>query len=66
MKENLVVTPTNLPTNNPLAAITNLGKGSLSVTPTTAPPIPAHSKVNVKTNATLRYKYFEFEKYILN
>lgn len=63
MKENIVVTPTNLPTNNPLAAITNLGKGSsLSVTPTSAPPMPAHSKSNIKTNATLRlvfiYKIF--------
>lgn len=58
MKENIVVTPTNLPTNNPLAAITNLGKGSLSVTPTSAPPMPAHSKTNMKSNATLRLVHF--------
>lgn len=55
MKENIVVTPTNIPSNNPLAAITGLGKGSLSVTPTTALPSPAHSKTNIKPNPTLRY-----------
>uniref|UniRef100_A0A1B0GKA5 Transcriptional repressor p66 coiled-coil MBD2-interaction domain-containing protein n=1 Tax=Lutzomyia longipalpis TaxID=7200 RepID=A0A1B0GKA5_LUTLO len=46
MKENLIVTPTNLPnTNNPLAAIpAALTKGTLSVTTTTAIPLPAHNK----------------------
>lgn len=45
MKENIVVTPTNTNINNPLAAIpTALTKGSLSVTPTNAVPLPAHSK----------------------
>lgn len=45
MKENLVVTPTNIPVN-PLAGIpAALTKGSLSVTPTSsAAPLPAHSK----------------------
>lgn len=46
MKENLIVTPTNLPNaNNPLAAIpAALTKGTLSVTTTTAIPLPAHNK----------------------
>ena len=49
MKENLIVTPstTNI---NPLAAIpASLTKGSLSVTPTNAIPMPAHSKNKVST-----------------
>lgn len=47
MKENLVVTPTSVSPNNPLAAIPSAltAKGSLSVTPTSAMPLPAHSKV---------------------
>lgn len=45
MKENIIVTPTNTNMANPLAAIpTALTKGSLSVTPTNALPLPAHSK----------------------
>lgn len=46
MKENLVVTPTSVSPNNPLAAIPAAltSKGSLSVTPTSAVPLPAHSK----------------------
>lgn len=52
MKENLVVTPTNVTNNNPLAAISSVVRGSLSVTPTTAVPLPAHSKN--KSNAILR------------
>lgn len=45
MKENLIVTPANMSPTNPLAAIpAALTKGSLSVTPTTAVPLPAHSK----------------------
>lgn len=47
MKENLVVTPTSVSPNNPLAAIPSAltAKGSLSVTPTSVMPLPAHSKV---------------------
>ncbi|XP_053674789.1 transcriptional repressor p66-alpha [Anopheles nili] len=45
MKENLIVTPGNPNLANPLAAIpAALTKGSLSVTPTNAVPLPAHSK----------------------
>lgn len=45
MKENLIVTPTNVNLPNPLASIpAALTKGSLSVTPTNAVPLPAHSK----------------------
>jgi len=46
MKENLVVTPTSVSPNNPLSAIPAAltSKGSLSVTPTSAVPLPAHSK----------------------
>ncbi|XP_055533327.1 transcriptional repressor p66-beta isoform X6 [Wyeomyia smithii] len=45
MKENLIVTPSNPNMNNPLASIpASLTKGSLSVTPTNAVPLPAHSK----------------------
>ncbi|XP_065087878.1 transcriptional repressor p66-alpha isoform X1 [Ochlerotatus camptorhynchus] len=45
MKENLIVTPSNVNMNNPLASIpAALTKGSLSVTPTNAIPLPAHSK----------------------
>lgn len=48
LKENLIVTPTNITpaaTTNPLASIpAALTKGSLSVTPTSAVPLPAHSK----------------------
>ena len=45
MKENLIVTPSNANLTNPLAAIpAALTKGSLSVTPTNAVPLPAHSK----------------------
>lgn len=55
MKENLVAAPTNLPSNNPLTSITNLGKGSsLSVTPTSVLPSPAHSKPSTKSNPTSR------------
>jgi hypothetical protein len=49
MKENLVVTPSTA-NINPLAAIpASLTKGSLSVTPTNAIPLPAHSKNKVST-----------------
>lgn len=52
MKENIVVTPTNTNMNNPLAAIpTALTKGSLSVTPTNALPLPAHSKSSKSVTA---------------
>ncbi|XP_055625853.1 transcriptional repressor p66-alpha isoform X2 [Toxorhynchites rutilus septentrionalis] len=45
MKENLIVAPSNPNMNNPLASIpAALTKGSLSVTPTNAVPLPAHSK----------------------
>uniref|UniRef100_A0A182SB21 Transcriptional repressor p66 coiled-coil MBD2-interaction domain-containing protein n=1 Tax=Anopheles maculatus TaxID=74869 RepID=A0A182SB21_9DIPT len=45
MKENLIVTPSNTNLPNPLASIpAALTKGSLSVTPTNAVPLPAHSK----------------------
>lgn len=51
MKENLVVTPTSVSPTNPLAAIPAAltTKGSLSVTPTTAVPLPAHSKGRAAT-----------------
>lgn len=52
MKENLIVTPTNISPTNPLAAIpAALTKGSLSVTPTNAVPLPAHSKNNRPVSA---------------
>ncbi|KAI9588294.1 hypothetical protein GQX74_004140 [Glossina fuscipes] len=48
MKENLVVTPTSVSPTNPLAAIPAAltSKGALSVTPTNAAPLPAHTKTN--------------------
>ncbi|XP_053684771.1 transcriptional repressor p66-beta isoform X4 [Sabethes cyaneus] len=53
MKENLIVTPSNPNMNNPLAAIpASLTKGSLSVTPTNAVPLPAHSKSSKAVTAT--------------
>lgn len=46
MKENLVLTPTNIPTNNPLAAIPAAltSKGALSVTPTNSLPYSPPNK----------------------
>lgn len=46
MKENIVVTSTSVSPTNPLAAIPAAltSKGALSVTPTTAVPLPAHTK----------------------
>ncbi|XP_055606710.1 transcriptional repressor p66-alpha isoform X2 [Uranotaenia lowii] len=58
MKENLIVTPSNsnnmnMNSNNPLASIpAALTKGSLSVTPTNAVPLPAHSKSSKAITAT--------------
>ncbi|XP_058835575.1 transcriptional repressor p66-beta isoform X2 [Topomyia yanbarensis] len=53
MKENLIVTSSNSNINNPLAAIpAALTKGSLSVTPTNAVPLPAHSKSSKVVTAT--------------
>lgn len=55
MKENLIVTPSNANamTNNPLAGIpAALTKGSLSVTPTNAMPLPAHSKSSKAVTAS--------------
>uniref|UniRef100_A0A182QAG9 Transcriptional repressor p66 coiled-coil MBD2-interaction domain-containing protein n=1 Tax=Anopheles farauti TaxID=69004 RepID=A0A182QAG9_9DIPT len=50
MKENLIVTPSNPNLTNPLASIpAALTKGSLSVTPTNAVPLPAHSKSSSTT-----------------
>uniref|UniRef100_T1GT04 Transcriptional repressor p66 coiled-coil MBD2-interaction domain-containing protein n=1 Tax=Megaselia scalaris TaxID=36166 RepID=T1GT04_MEGSC len=54
MKENLIVTPTNnvvVSPTNPLASISvSLAKGSLSVTPTSALPLPAHSRNQRSSN----------------
>lgn len=57
MKENLIVTPSNnvvVSPTNPLASISvSLAKGSLSVTPTSALPLPAHSR-NQRSSNNLR------------
>ncbi|KAL5293075.1 GATAD2A family protein [Megaselia abdita] len=54
MKENLIVTPSNnvvVSPTNPLASISvSLAKGSLSVTPTSALPLPAHSRIQRSSN----------------
>lgn len=53
MKENIVVTPTSVSPSNPLAAIPTAltSKGALSVTPTTAVPLPAHGKSSRSNNS---------------
>lgn len=60
MKENLIVTPSNnvvVSPTNPLASISlSLAKGSLSVTPTSALPLPAHSR-NQRSSNNLRFLY---------
>uniref|UniRef100_A0A1A9WTA3 Transcriptional repressor p66 coiled-coil MBD2-interaction domain-containing protein n=1 Tax=Glossina brevipalpis TaxID=37001 RepID=A0A1A9WTA3_9MUSC len=55
MKENLVVTPTSVSPTNPLAAIPAAltSKGALSVTPTNAAPLPAHTKTNRSSNNSI-------------
>ncbi|KAI8115541.1 Transcriptional repressor p66-beta [Lucilia cuprina] len=52
MKENIVVTSTSVSPTNPLAAIPAAltSKGALSVTPTTAVPLPAHTKSSRSNN----------------
>lgn len=54
MKENIVVTPTSVSPTNPLAAIPAAltSKGALSVTPTTAVPLPAHAKSSRSNNSS--------------
>lgn len=54
MKENLVVTPTSVSPTNPLSAIPAAltSKGALSVTPTNAVPLPAHTKSSSRSNST--------------
>uniref|UniRef100_U5ERD8 Putative simjang n=1 Tax=Corethrella appendiculata TaxID=1370023 RepID=U5ERD8_9DIPT len=54
MKENLIVTPSNpSQVNNPLASLPVSLTKSLSVTPTTAVPLPAHSKNKSTTISAL-------------
>lgn len=52
MKENIVVTPKSVSPTNPLAAIPAAltSKGALSVTPTNAVPLPAHTKSSRSNN----------------
>lgn len=66
MKENLIVTPSNnvvVSPTNPLASISvSLAKGSLSVTPTSALPLPAHSRHQRSSNS-LRFVIIYFQSF---
>ena len=72
MKENIVVTPTSVSPTNPLAAIPAAltSKGALSVTPTTAVPLPAHTKSsrsnsnNISSSVSIRYVKTNFINFL--